>query len=68
MSIKAKPETPTFSFLLHVSLPISLLKFYKHNGYNVIEQIMTHMIQDNNTTFHYTITGNKDNEKNFLYD
>ena len=28
---------------------------------------MNHVIYDNNTTFHYMITGNKDDEKNFLY-
>ena len=26
------------------------------------------MICDNNTTLHYTIIGNKDDKKNFLYD
>ena len=43
------------------------MQFYKHSGYKVIERIMTHMICDNNTIFHYEITDNIDNEKNFLY-
>ena len=40
---------------------------YKYHGYNMIDQIMTHMIYDNNILIQYTSTGKKDDEKNLMY-
>ena len=67
LSIQAKSETPTFKVLLRKSIPISLLHLYKHYGYNGIDRIMTHMIYDNNILFQFISTGNKDDEKNSMY-
>ena len=56
-----------FKLLLCESLPISLLYFYKYHGYNVIDQIMTHVIYDTNILFQCTSIGNKEDEKNSMY-
>ena len=46
---------------------MSLLPLYGHHRCIVFEQTVTFVICDNNTTFHNTITGSTDGEKNSLY-
>ena len=63
--LQSKPLLLTF--LLSVSLLMSLLPLCGHHGYIVFKQNVIRVICDNNETFHKTITRSKDNKNNCLY-